>query len=280
MSTQEGTSLGVCIDGIATCIDTCTDTLDNDGDTCTDSIDVDCGGTETSCDGLDDNCNGVIDEGFTNENCQYVCQNNGYVWTNNGGNLNCCGNDAGEDNPYQPTETSCNDGNDNDCDGDTDYADSDCDSDGDGIPDDEDMCPGTDTTWTPSEGRRSNHYDNTNIDYVATHGCGADQILFCKPGNNNGELKWGITQGTLNVWISQTGWSLDCQVNGIVALEGEAKDFFEDTDNAGMPDILDGDNDNDGVGDGEDDMVEDSDPPGTPGHGKPDWWCDNHPGKC
>jgi hypothetical protein len=279
-STQEGTNLGVCIDDTATCIDTCTDTLDNDNDGCADGIDVDCGGIETSCDGLDDNCNGVIDEGFTNENCQYVCQNNGYVWTNNGGTLNCCGNDAGEDNPYQSTETNCNDGNDNDCDGLTDYNDPDCDSDGDGVPDDVDMCPGT-TYWETPEGLRPNHYDSSNMDLTTTYGCSGEQILFCKPGANNGELTWGMTPGTLNVWISQTGWSLDCQVNGIVALEGEQKALLENTDGDILVDIIDFDNDNDGIVDSQD-----SEPESTPavagqqGTGKPDWWCEKHPGKC
>ncbi len=49
-----------------------------------------------------------------------------YQWTGNGGSLNCCGDDANEANPYEATETSCSDGNDNDCDGDIDGADADC----------------------------------------------------------------------------------------------------------------------------------------------------------
>jgi len=79
------------------------------------------------CDGKDNDCNGQADEGYNNENCLFVCQKNGYSWSSNGGNLNCCGNNAHEANPYQPSETNfCDDGNDNDCDGDTDCDDDDC----------------------------------------------------------------------------------------------------------------------------------------------------------
>lgn len=78
------------------------------------------------CDGEDNDCDGTIDEDFTNENCQHVCVNNGHIWTNNGGNLNCCGNNANEDSPYEATEASCSDGHDNDCDGMIDSGDSDC----------------------------------------------------------------------------------------------------------------------------------------------------------
>jgi parallel beta-helix repeat protein len=118
---------------------------------------------------------------------------------------------------------------------------------------------------------KPNHY---NISTQLGFGCTCEEVLYCKPGGNNGEYKWGCSQGTKNIWEAQyeDSWAPDCQAGGVVTIGGEAKDFFEDTDNAGMPDILDGDNDNDGVGDGEDDMVEDSDPPGTPGYGKPDWW--------
>ena len=77
--------------------------------------------TEITCDGLDNDCDGNVDESSNNENCQYVCENNSYTWTNNGGNLNCCGNDANEGSPYQANERTpvdyCSDGSDNDCDG-------------------------------------------------------------------------------------------------------------------------------------------------------------------
>jgi len=83
------------------------------------------GATEV-CNGMDDDCDSDIDEDFTDEDCQYVCEGNSYIWTNNGGNLNCCGNDANEDSPYQETETNCDDGHDNDCDGLIDALDPDC----------------------------------------------------------------------------------------------------------------------------------------------------------
>jgi hypothetical protein len=137
----------------------------------------------------------------------------------------------------------CN-GIDDDCDGEIDELPECTDADLDGIPDTIDKCADT-VAWFASEGLRPNHYDSSNMDYAATYGCGCDQILFCKPGANNGEYKFGCTEGTMNVWATQTGWSLDCQAGGIVAMEGEPKDLFENTDNADLPDIIDGDNDND-----------------------------------
>ncbi|MBW2981794.1 hypothetical protein KY343_02835 [Candidatus Woesearchaeota archaeon] len=167
------------------------------------------------------------------------------------------------------------------------------DDDGDGVSDDQDKCPNTIIPeGVPTDVLRPNNYAQTDSDtffetntgsaanpfitdsgytIVDTYGCSCEQILFCKPGQDVGEQKWGCTEGTMNVWISQTGWAPDCQVNGIV-IEGEAKGFFEDSDGAGFPDIIDGDNDNDGIGDNDDSMEDDSDPPGTEGHGKPDWW--------
>ncbi len=73
-------------------------------------------GAPERCNNRDDDCDRVVDEGFDEENCTYTCQRQGYVWTGNGGDLNCCGNDALEDDPYQVVETLC-DGHDNDCDG-------------------------------------------------------------------------------------------------------------------------------------------------------------------
>ena len=86
------------------------------GDDCDDSDDEIYPGATEICNNKDDDCDGSIDEGFTNENCKYVCVANEYVWTNNGDPLNCCGNDANEGNPYEEIETLC-DGSDNDCDG-------------------------------------------------------------------------------------------------------------------------------------------------------------------
>ena len=96
------------------------------GDDCDDNNEYIKPGVDEICDGKDNNCDGSKDEGFTNENCKYVCIVNGYLWTNNGDPLNCCGNGAGEGSPYQLSETTCSDGNDNDCNGDTDCEDSNC----------------------------------------------------------------------------------------------------------------------------------------------------------
>ncbi|MBU3941609.1 MAG: putative metal-binding motif-containing protein [Nanoarchaeota archaeon] len=97
------------------------------GDDCNDNDDEMFPGNPEVCDGKDNNCDGSTDEGFTNENCKYVCLANLYKWAGNGDPLNCCGNGAGEGSPYQPSETTCYDGNDNDCNSLTDCDDSSCD---------------------------------------------------------------------------------------------------------------------------------------------------------
>ena len=148
------------------------------------------------------------------------------------------------------------------------------DIDRDGVLDGDDKCPGTVDSYA-SQGLKPGHYDSSNLDLSATYGCSLEQILFCKPGANTGELRWGITPGTYNTWINQIGWSLDCQIDGVVALDGESKPLFENTDNEGMIDMFTADNDGDGVLDGQD--VE---PESKQNNGKPDWWCDKHPTKC
>ncbi|HLC65098.1 MAG TPA: MopE-related protein [Candidatus Nanoarchaeia archaeon] len=71
------------------------------------------------CDGLDNDCDNQIDDGFDPEDCEGSCEEEGFVWTGNGGLLDCCGNNPYEDDPYEQYETLC-DGNDNDCDGEID----------------------------------------------------------------------------------------------------------------------------------------------------------------
>ena len=75
------------------------------------------------CNGTDDDCDGEIDEGFTNETCSYVCDDNNYEWLE----TFCCGNDPGEGSPYESPEETCYDGNDNDCNGLFDCKDPSCD---------------------------------------------------------------------------------------------------------------------------------------------------------
>ncbi|NIO44015.1 MAG: PKD domain-containing protein [Candidatus Aenigmarchaeota archaeon] len=147
------------------------------------------------------------------------------------------------------------------------------DSDQDGVLDIEDKCLGT-TDWYAEQELKPNHYDSSNIDLTETYGCSCEQILYCKPGGNNGEYKFGCSEGTINVWTSQDpeSWSLDCQTNGKVTQPGADKSFFENTDSDWLLDGLDFDNDNDGSPDIDDDMIDDADPPGHPGYGTPDWF--------
>ena len=55
--------------------------------------------------------------------------------------------------------------------------------------------------------------------------------------------------------------------------------MLENTDGEGWIDGFDADNDNDGTNDVDDTLIDDADPPGTLGHGKPDWWEKKHTGK-
>ena len=199
----------------------------------------------------------------------------------------------------------CDDLVDNDCDGYVDSADSDCgavvDADGDGVHDDVDKCLGSAMPENvPTQSLRPNHYADLDGDAVLetntgstdspviedgyslvdTFGCTCEQVLFCKPGGNGGEYKFGCTSGTMDIWMSQSAWSTDCQVDGKVVLEGESKDILEDTDNAGLVDLIDADNDNDGIPDSEDSEPDSApDSSGNP-KGKPDWWCQKNPSKC
>jgi hypothetical protein len=144
---------------------------------------------------------------------------------------------------------------------------------GDGVGNACDKCPAT-GAWYATESLKANHYDSSNLDLQLTFGCGADQILYCKPGANTGELRFGCSQGTIDVWMAQDpeSWALDCQTDGVVAQEGARKPILEDTDGHGLIDLIDVDNDNDGLSDSEDDMIDDADLPGQQGYGTPDWY--------
>jgi hypothetical protein len=67
----------------------------------------------------------------------------------------------------------------------------------------------------------------------------------------------------------------------LVVKAGMPKAQLEDTDEDGILDIDDPDDDNDGVPDTQESEPE-SKPvvTGQPGTGKPDWWCKKNPGKC
>ena len=253
-------------------------TADETGTEC--SATAETPGTEI-CNGLDDNCDGVLDgsESLTQQcgstdvgACAYGTE----TCTDAGGWVEC--------DSIEPTTEVCNNVDD-DCDGSTDEGFPDTDSDGladcvdpdddnDLVLDENDKCPET-VNWNATQELKPNHYDSLNmLDLSITYGCSCKQILYCKPGKNNGEYKFGCSQGTYDIWITQDqeSWALDCQdENGVVAMEGVSKPFFENTDGGWLPDIFDGDNDGDGVPDNQDDMTEDSDLPGDPDYGIPDW---------
>jgi hypothetical protein len=188
------------------------------------------------------------------------------------------------------------------------------DQDDDGVCDDDDLCPDTEctpvdpSTCVPGEWPyvpttcelNPNHYADMDCDGVwdvgtagGGHepseitasdmgGCSADQILNCKPGKNDGEYKHGLAPGTINVWLSRTGWFSQCiDEEGKSTKEGEEKSLLEDTNLDAESDPIDDDNDGDGIPD-EEDTEPDSAPvePGKQGKGSPDWWCNKHPNKC
>ncbi|MFH2020720.1 MAG: MopE-related protein [archaeon] len=137
-----------CADPVNTCTGGCSCTVNDcsEIEECTnagndvdqDGFDAECGdcddnnsavypGASEICDSLDNNCNGKVDEGLGADQCIGTCEIfRGFTWAGNGGQLNCCGDDALEASPYEATELSCQDGNDNDCDGLSDLDDSNC----------------------------------------------------------------------------------------------------------------------------------------------------------
>ena len=81
------------------------------------------------CDGMDNNCDGRTDEGFNGDDCEEKCINEGGIDFDSLRipGFKCCGNDANEGNPFEEfIEISCEDNNDNDCDGQIDCEDLDC----------------------------------------------------------------------------------------------------------------------------------------------------------
>ncbi|RLG24161.1 hypothetical protein DRN85_08100 [Methanosarcinales archaeon] len=261
------------------------------------------GAPEVPCDGIDQDCDGYDFEGTDADGDGYKIE----------GGL-CGPIDCDDTNPaINPSAKEMCDSIDNNCDGIID----DVDDDNDGVNDCyEDKCLNTvipEGVPTTGDLRPNHHavlnnlvlYGGTNVwktntgsanspvitdsqyTIVDTFGCSCEQILFCKPGNNAGEYKWGCSEGTMHVWTSQIGWAPDCQTNGKIAIEGEAKEELENTDQDqdGIVDALDTDNDGDGIEDIEDtetdSRAEEVDPDHKKdGKGKPDWWCTKHPNKC
>jgi len=95
------------------------------GESCSTDIECDDGDSCTQ-DTCDTNINKCFNSPLDPDNSQDCCSDLSHPWTANGAQSNCCGDDSGEDSPYEITERSCSDESDNDCDGDTDRADSDC----------------------------------------------------------------------------------------------------------------------------------------------------------
>jgi hypothetical protein len=94
------------------------------------------------CNGIDDDCDDPIeiDEGFDSNDCPEKCEAEGYTWTGREGDLACCGGEGIEAGPYEDMiEITCDDGRDNDCDGDWD---------GEGSPSPDTDCMTCDDTTT------------------------------------------------------------------------------------------------------------------------------------
>jgi len=108
------------------------------------------------------------------------------------------------------------------------------DIDNDNVCDDSDLCPNTELPeHVPTIRLNPHHYADMDGDGVFetnkgssahpnirdsiytledTFGCTCEQILDCKPGKNEGEYKYGCTEGTIRTWIKQRGWAKKCIV--------------------------------------------------------------------
>ncbi len=155
-------NLDIDSDGIP---DGCDDCTDIDGDGFCD--DVDCDDTDALinpdaleiCDGVDNNCDAVIDTDAT-DMMTYYPDLDGDDFGAGAGVDACVAPEDHADNDLDCNDTDvlinpdadeiCDDGIDNDCDGDTDEADSECvacpDDDGDGVCNDVDVCDGDDAS--------------------------------------------------------------------------------------------------------------------------------------
>ncbi len=250
----------------------------NADEVCEDGVDQDCAGGDAACSGCDTDGDGHrIDTFFCSLGLGDDCDDNNA-------------------NVYWEADEVC-DGVDNDCDDGMGNYDKDPttgvdnrDADEDGANDcsGADKCLGTVLPdGAPTTSLKPNHYADVDGDSILevndpelgivdgmsvadTFGCTCEQILDCKPGQNNGEMKHGCSQGTIDIWVQQADWATECQTltdyGVLVTQDGVSKPADEDTDLDGIPDADDADDDNDGTPDAEDAQPEDNQ-----NDGKPDW---------
>ena len=169
------------------------DNLLCDGQDCNDNNHLINPDTNETCNNIDDNCNNQIDEdlnitfGTDIGACEFgieTCIEGGYVITKPS---------------VDPIDEIC-DSIDNDCDNEMDEVDDDNDDFND--CNGEDLCLNT-ISDNFLELKKNHFAGNWN-------GCSCTDILECKPGNDEGELKYGCTQGTIDIWLEKRGWAQSC----------------------------------------------------------------------
>jgi len=193
--------------------------------------------TADSCNEATDSCDNInIDP----DNLQACCSEGGFNWAGNGGQLECCGDDLAEDNPFQfGFELNCADGRDNDCDGPTDCADNDCfgtpscivcvDSDKDGYNitggllcgpiDCDDRVNGTDGIF-------GNDDDGANIYPGATEVCGNSVDEDCSGADEVCPGTCLITNLYWNTTIADEGDTVELIIEGIDCDSASVDSFY------------------------------------------------------